>query len=473
MTTFPLPTSDVTGATIRYLGKWAWGNIGVHNYALLQGDKSRIDTKVTAGSGTNTLQVTIYSNTGTQPIDVLFNGVLQTRPTLSSAGAWLVTTIATNIPVGTNVTLQGVTGATFYLDTDYGLQITDGTTPVLSAPDNFGTIYNVNSGTFPTYSRREGGFVPFSGIGYTFYDGTNIDMSLRFTTNATAIYGWIYGGAGSCVLVQDGTTVIGSTLTFPSDGRTSLFAFGTGLSGTHDYEIHIINGTAGGHLLTLTDLMLVGGTLSTTTYAARDQYGFWGDSITQGDIGTGGDSRQGFVAKFGQTNNVGVVNAGHNSWTTANLLYDLTNSPPTPPHNMGLGTSYFKRLIVMIGVNDIATSVSTATYQANYTSCLNALIAAYPTTRIGVCQILPFTGGNSTLRPNYNAVLPAAIAACTNPANVDLFDISTGPGGTYTAAGDTTDGIHPSSAGCTKIGANLIALLVPTTHFSLSLLGVG
>jgi len=469
-TTLPvggLPTSDVTGGTVRYSGSWTWGNIGGHNYALLNGDGSAIDTKLLTGSGTNTLKVTIFSSGSSTPIDVYFDGVVQTRPNIGTTGSWHADVlIASNIPVGTNITIKGVAGlGTFYIDTDYALQITDGTAPTLGPPSNFGPQYDPQASPFTANSRREGGFQNYNGLTYNFFDGPNIDMSLRFYSDATSIRTWslISAGGGTYEVLQDGVQIVAPTAFPATPVNTGWLTLASGLSGTHEYEIHVSNVGGNGHYLTFYRLMLVGGSsgLVTHSYPARDQYMFLGDSITQASINPSfPDSRNGYVYKFGQTGGVGVVNGGVNSRTSADVLYTLTHAGY--PY-LGLGSTYLKAWAVLIGTNDISTSVSTATYQANITGIINALQTAYPSAVGYIIKILPRNDAFSSSVGTYNAVLPAAISGATSGgAGVSLIDISMG----FNPATMTYDtSLHPTPAGYTILSANLVSTIFPSTIF--------
>lgn len=463
MTTFAIPATDSTAANVRLsepTGGWQnVGSVGGHTAILTNGSSCQIDTNITFATGVNTVQMTVFGFS-TQPFDIYLDGVLQTRPTLSGTGAWVVVTILTNVTgAAHDITLKAIIGGTFYVDIVYGFNVTD-VSPTIAPPSGFGPNYNLQASPFTSNSRTEGGFVSFSGGGlnYNWLDGPNMDMALSFTTDATSIKGWLFllASATTVQIYQDGSP-LGSPLNMPlstASVQCQFVTFASGLSGSHNYEIHVVNGTVvGAHLFMLTSLMLVGGTgLITHTYPARDQYLFVGDSITQATVQTG-SSLIGYPYKLGQTNSVGVINGGHNSYKSSDIVTELAGGL-----YLNYGSTYLKSWCLLIGTNDAATSVSTATFQSNMTSIMNSFQTAYGTTHGYVFQILPTTGYSVTA---YNNVLAAAVAATTTGGtNITIVSIVTGPGGTFVAATDTADGIHPTAAGYNKLAPNIAAQII-------------
>jgi lysophospholipase L1-like esterase len=452
--TFPLPTSDVTGGTVRYLGYWIFSFIGGHNSALAQGSYSQIDTKITVTTATNTVKVGCFGGS-TQPFDVYLDGVLQTRPTLSGSGAWVTDqTILTNIAVGShNITLKSLT-ATLYFDTDYGLQVSDAAATI-AAPDNFGANYPVQSAPLSTNARFEGGWVPFDGLNYPsnkFYGTNFVDASIKFRTDASQIRAFVYAGSGKYVVYQDGVQIVAPTVVTGAS-TMNLLTLASGLDTTtvHEYEIRTVTGP--GFCFYFTSLMLVGGAgLATTAYAVRGNYMVLGDSITQANVESN-DSRLGYVFKFSQNKNVAVVNGGTAGYKSADLV-----------GNMAVYTAFAAGFIqswsVLIGTNDITGGISTATFQTNLTSIVNSLKTQYPAATGNLIKILP---RNDAFDPATVASFNSVVATVATNTGVSLRDLTTGPGGTFTKSGtgDLYDTVHPSQTGHTKLALNLAPLLIP------------
>lgn len=100
-------------------------------------------------------------------------------------------------------------------------------------------------------------------------------------------------------------------------------------------------------------------------------------------------------------------------------------------------------VIVQLGVNEMNTGVSAATYQANLTSLINACKAAG--SDVLVCLPPPATGGYA-MDSDHRAAVSAACAAAGIGVPVDLYS-----GVGFDLGADLADPVHPNASGNFKI----------------------
>ncbi len=139
-------------------------------------------------------------------------------------------------------------------------------------------------------------------------------------------------------------------------------------------------------------------------------------------------------------------------------------APLVPVNNAGVGGQQVDAMTARIGTdvapyapevvilhggtNDIAASVSTATMQARYTACLDALLAIPTVTDVVVCTPPPqagITGGEITVLSEVRAWLLALNRPGVTVADTGMA-MSTGDGITSDAA-KRADTVHPNTAG--------------------------
>lgn len=210
--------------------------------------------------------------------------------------------------------------------------------------------------------------------------------------------------------------------------------------------------------------------------AARPQFAWTGDSLTEGGAGTGlGGFRVGFIQwlidnglswNFVGFRQFGQLPLRHEfAQGGTNLDFIATN------FNSNIG-SYRPRLIWFLGGTNDQSTETTATalgkYDTDWASMDATAFAANPASQFIVTPILPFDPINAPTpaanEPNFNAGLPSRWAAydAANPTRQTIrADVKSWIGGVFNASlyVDTT---HPNDAGNALIVTQMINVLGPT-----------
>jgi len=251
------------------------------------------------------------------------------------------------------------------------------------------------------------------------------------------------------VLTQDGVDI--ATITPPgTTGGYELITLATGLSGSHEYEIKMIDS---GHPTDIYAVLV--DALDTVAHTARAMDAWYGDSIVLGTVaGVTYDARlhSAYILAHGLGRSairVGVggskvVNYGRDN--TANI----TGLPQAAT-----------RVFVPYGVNDMQAYTGAGditTFQASYQTMLANLRTGLPSARIYALGIFPVASAiaNSAQRSAYNTAIAAAVTAI---ADANIVYRSTDGWIDPTIGVDTIDGLHPNTSGYAKIAAALALVL--------------
>lgn len=155
------------------------------------------------------------------------------------------------------------------------------------------------------------------------------------------------------------------------------------------------------------------------------KFAFVGDSLTQGRFAS--TFSAGFAQLFKDQFPNGTLVCGAPAATVGDWLvpaYSVTAMFPT-------------YAFILLGTNDVSTSVPLATTQANYLALLAQFVAAGITP---VIMTIPPNGNSNTSA--YNTWLKTL-----GYSYIDLYPLMLGTGVAMDAAYDSGDGIHPNSAG--------------------------
>lgn len=155
------------------------------------------------------------------------------------------------------------------------------------------------------------------------------------------------------------------------------------------------------------------------------KFAFVGDSITQGRFAT--NFADGFPQLMRTQFPNGVIVCGAPAAKVSDWIspaYSVTAMRP-------------KYAFVMLGTNDVSTSVPLATTQANYINLLGKFVAA------GIVPII------MTIPPNGNSNTPAfnTWLKSLGYQYIDIYATLYGSGNSMNATYDSGDGIHPNTAG--------------------------
>lgn len=115
-------------------------------------------------------------------------------------------------------------------------------------------------------------------------------------------------------------------------------------------------------------------------------------------------------------------------------------------------------VLIHLGTNDSWQGRPAAATVASLGSIIDKVRQVNPSARIFLAQIIPATiPGLNALATQVNALIPGLAAAKTSAASpVVVVDQSTG----FSAAADTSDGVHPTQNGQNKMGARWFEALV-------------
>jgi len=222
--------------------------------------------------------------------------------------------------------------------------------------------------------------------------------------------------------------------------NTSAYGWTTVATGLDNAKEHEYLLSWGAGAMFVSQIRVVG-SLNTANLTARPACAFYGDSITAGSAGTGGDSTLNWTHHIGRLANyqidnrgigsTGVVFGGASAGQTRTL--DITGISPAPAV-----------VCVMYGIVDIINSVVVGTFQTAYTAMLTAIRAGLPSAWI-ICNAILLDGSHNATIPSYNTAIQAAVAGMADAKIVYVQ-------GSFVNY-DPTDGggLHPNDAGSGQV----------------------
>jgi lysophospholipase L1-like esterase len=173
-----------------------------------------------------------------------------------------------------------------------------------------------------------------------------------------------------------------------------------------------------------------------------------GDSITNG---TGAST---YDKSYVYTTRQGLLNSGKKHQLIRASFGGITSGGMLANNKYKIlgGVCDPDLVTILLGTNDIAQSVSTATYQANLETLIDNIRNSSQT---GQCKIVLLT---VLWRPDFAATVPtfnAIVQQVATNKNVSVCD--TYPA--FNTAGDLSDGVHPTDSGHSKVANILIPYL--------------
>lgn len=157
----------------------------------------------------------------------------------------------------------------------------------------------------------------------------------------------------------------------------------------------------------------------------KAKFAFVGDSLTQGRFVT--TFADGFPQLMRTQFPNGVLVCGAPSAKVGDWLVPIYSVTAMAP----------RYAFILLGTNDVTTGVPLATFQTNYTSLLNKLVAAGITP---IIMTIPPNGNSNT--PSFNTWLKGL-----GYQYIDIYTTLYGSGNSMNATYDSGDGIHPNTAG--------------------------
>jgi lysophospholipase L1-like esterase len=191
-------------------------------------------------------------------------------------------------------------------------------------------------------------------------------------------------------------------------------------------------------------IMCSGATMQTTALIPRPVWAVLGDSISQGSTMTPTALDQHWL-QLAIDNDVALLDMARAGTLIADPWFPGTAIPtiqssPTPP----------TKVFVSLGFNDLFNQRTQSEITSDYETLLTQVLAAVPGTAQVYCLGI-FDNGIDTLTalPTGDAGIRAAVQAVNAP-NAAFADVSG-----FLSVANTTDGVHPASAGGLQIAANL------------------
>jgi lysophospholipase L1-like esterase len=137
---------------------------------------------------------------------------------------------------------------------------------------------------------------------------------------------------------------------------------------------------------------------------------------------------------------------GNTNFATGNGGYWLKGTTGRP-------AVYPNTILLMAGINDIATGADAATTRNRLDSLLNHIYTDRPTTTVIVANLTPLTGTPASkweaTADAYNALIPDVVAKyATTGKSAYFLDMHS----KLTAADISGDGVHPNQSGYDKMG---------------------
>lgn len=455
-----MPTTAFAGNTagISWLGQWLSSTEGGETTWRRGGSSSVLH----AGWVGTDLEIRVYGPATPYDYWVSIDGGAFTKYTTASGQNWVTVATGLSDAPHTVAVRSNTTTSFLYLSYVNTLRVT-GAAPAIQYRTGYGPLVDVDS----PYVVQTGNPKTTATAGYTngricywettwgspnTYNGGGI----RFVADVTDIWCWAYefGSSGNptkWALIQDGV-LLGVTSSSNAN-QYGLFHLGTGLSGTHTYEIINVWSSSTGHQWGfLTQIMLGGGSgIVASTPAARPLMAFFGDSITLEKDGTS-NGTEGRAFKTSQALGFECLKLGRNgeTWTWGKSATSFVTG----------GTKKPKVVWVCFGANEAITGSSIVTMEADAVIVLNDLLTGLDADAlIFVEGIFPSTFTNMAAnRDTYNAAIASAVATVNNPRCTFL-----NTNGVISPATDTADTLHPNAAGYTKISAFEVAAYLAAT----------
>lgn len=441
VTTF---AGNTTG--ILWLGQFGTGTVSSEAYRNRVGNSSQLN----AGWTGTQLEVRVWG-TASYKFLVSIDGGAFTEYTTSAGYAWY--TVATGLSdTAHSVVVKAFTSTGFLYISDVSTLRVTGAAPAVGYATGMGAYTVVGS----SYLKQGGDANTGAANGYS--SGAHVQWTsggaIYFSANCTDLWIWAWG-VGRFALVQDGVllgTTAGSGTSF-----YELYHVGTGLSGTHDYQIVNVYNNGATQLGYANGVVVGGGTgIVASTPTTRGELVQWGDSIAveQNFITNGADGQAFQTAiALGFIPHKHALSGQKWSWAATN-------------YTMAYGTYQHPGVVfVLFGTNEALAGDSTVTMVSNMTTALNALLALLDSEAlVFVKGILP--SSNSTISANrstYNTALQNGVAAI---GDARLHWVNTD--GVIVPATDTDDGVHPNATGYGKISdlevAAYLAATATNTH---------
>lgn len=449
--------STVSGTTIAgsnsslyFLGYWVPSSGSGHNFQLISGTNSRLDTVVT---GTD-CDIQLY---GGQNYTLTVDGT----PTSITAPASTTTWVWYSLFAGKSNTAHTVSVTGLAFDTDNTLRVVGSG---VSSPTGYGPYYQISAAPLSTYSAIEGSPTTSSTSGYTASPLTwgEAGAGIRFKANVTDLWLWGFHSSDQLVVLQDGVAL--TPLTVDNSSVFDLFHVASGLSGTHEYEITYIGATNSGHgsLNFASGVMLGGGTgLVSLAHTARSGIASYGDSIVQQSQANCVTScMQGDWWLSTRPLNYIEDRRGNAGQQVSTYLRDntaqITSLSPAPVAAWLCG-----------GVNDQISGVTIGAVGTpgtftgdDYTMIANVVSGLPPHTPVFHRAILPNSSANSSNRSTYNTAIQTAVNAyvAANPG-ATVYYVPTDNWIISSGSTDLIDSVlHPNSSGYAKIANRQIPI---------------
>jgi lysophospholipase L1-like esterase len=373
-----------------------------------------------------------------------------------------------------HVIISCATSGQLFFDSDNTLQVS-GASPALMSPGFAGPqghaqFLPVLQAPFSNHAALDGSpqLLPaYGAIWSPAATGVGTGAGVRFSAAVTDISYWTNNNSDNLsrfVVYRDGVQIAGPTdpIAQQPAGVWNVQPIATGLDATTSHEYEIIPIDPGGYVQ-LGGVILGGGTGLDTSVVepARPSWAFVGDTITNGTASLTTDNLRGDVRQtdawmLTRMNGVspiiiGTAGASMHAFAVNNPQ-QITALNPAPDI-----------VFVRFGVDDLFQNVPVATFQTDYATYLNELLAGLPvTTKIFAEGVLPLSAFPPGTIAAYNQAMQTAVDATLN-ARVRYVDTA----GWYDPAVDTNsqgtpDGVHPSATGYLKMLNREIPLVSPS-----------
>jgi lysophospholipase L1-like esterase len=454
-------------------GTWTIQNGGGHN-AITDGTPNRqLDFMVT---GTACVFSNYYATGSNMGVTVR-----------NASGTVEVATFTPTVTINswqTNLTLfSGLTDTPHWVtlrfpsqwlvDSDNTFGVT-GAAPALTYPTGFGLVTELTAGGTAAHLLVTNFVVTVLG-GNSAYLATYPDSEIWFYATGDSIWVRTSSNLGKIRLINVDT---GNTYV-ATEGNTGWewirVATGQGTS-RHLYRMSESVNVGGGQTFGVTEMMTDAATAGsgldlTATIPAKPVLTVYGDSITEGTLGTGSQSWQAFGRRLAESQNYALYNLGFGG---TNVSGTGNSGETTLRTNLAIASNA-TYCVILYGTNDLHSNIATGTFQTSYQNMLTKLVTGMPACKFIVLGILP-TIYDSHTQPQvdaYSVYIQNAIAATlvTNPS-AHIQYVSTTPwnlagaayaaGGAYTTFSNTPNfytgdggGLHPNAAGYTVMASDL------------------
>lgn len=463
----PWSASDITSThnwnTAGIVWGGLWYNSGALRYVWSGARPARVD----------------FAVTGTRLDVVLRNAVADNWEVKIDEGSWTTLTVS-GINTDVNVTIfSGVhkkRNVSLRSRANNGAQVKitgfctiwGHTTPIIGVADTFGdspTVFeDVNVIDHTSYLSPDSSLVKVSygGIGNVYsINGNCTGGSIRFRATCSLIRIWAQAFAGELLRIAVDDVWIDPVVTYDpaiGDGTFGWHTVATGLDNSQEHEYRIVSVSGNNHFA----VFQVGtdGTVNTGAIPVKTKVAFYGDSITKG---TGvADNSRGFAGQLMmQRGWVGRL-AGLDGRSIKNYASlaagGIWSGESGVVSNLKAYGSDYEKIIVALGANDgllIYAAYNAANVRTACDNMLTSLRTEFPSARIYVFGVLNSDHANLlTNRTSVNTQLSDAVIAKAD-ANITYHSTD----GWITPATDTSDNVHPNTAGVAKIVAAMSAII--------------